>query len=531
MSGTLKALGAVSVLWLVWALALLWPGGLAVSQHEGDTMHLIDIVERMARGQLPHLDFMTPIGAGAFWPISVLVGAGLSMGQAFIVAQVVLGALLALAATWVAVARMAWPWALAFGALSIVTVMALMHGTDDVAVSVSMHYNRWAWGVTFLVLTIVAIPSEGRPAALEGVILGAGMAALLMIKVTYFAAIAPIVIIMAILTGQRMVLAIGLATGLAVAAGLTAVLGVEYWLAYLGDLLAVAGSEVRPQPGLPLTQLIVGAGYVAGTVVAFFMLMTLRRAGFESEGLFTLMFFVAGTYITYQNFGNDPIWLAFLALLLGVWAGQLQEERPERIVTLGAVALAAMIASSVVNLGMSPFRHAFIDRDRYVPALMGSDLHQDLVFLGQRANILNAETALGRGAAPVLTAEDTGEEGAEIAETVDFKGRTWERCAASGSAAYFASIAQDLAAQDLAQGAPIFMMDILNPLWLFGAHPPLEGGAPWHYDGLPGFGSAEFVLLPTCPVRSESFAQIAGSLEEAELTQVADRPLYVLYAR
>ena len=44
-------------------------GGFYVAKHEGDTLHLLQIVFRMAEGEWPHLDFMTPIGVLAFWPI------------------------------------------------------------------------------------------------------------------------------------------------------------------------------------------------------------------------------------------------------------------------------------------------------------------------------------------------------------------------------------------------------------------------------------------------------------------------------
>ena len=43
-------------------------GGLYLGKHEGDTFHLLQIIFRMADGQWPHLDFVTPIGAFAFWP-------------------------------------------------------------------------------------------------------------------------------------------------------------------------------------------------------------------------------------------------------------------------------------------------------------------------------------------------------------------------------------------------------------------------------------------------------------------------------
>ncbi|MCB2159989.1 MAG: hypothetical protein KDD95_17150, partial [Rhodobacteraceae bacterium] len=37
-------------------------GGFYLGMHEGDAIHLAEIVLRMADGQWPHLDFMTPLG-------------------------------------------------------------------------------------------------------------------------------------------------------------------------------------------------------------------------------------------------------------------------------------------------------------------------------------------------------------------------------------------------------------------------------------------------------------------------------------
>ena len=44
----------------------MWRGQLLVGKHEGDMLHLLEIVFRMADGEWPHLDFMTPIGFMAF---------------------------------------------------------------------------------------------------------------------------------------------------------------------------------------------------------------------------------------------------------------------------------------------------------------------------------------------------------------------------------------------------------------------------------------------------------------------------------
>ncbi|MEM9350932.1 MAG: hypothetical protein AAGA47_11785, partial [Pseudomonadota bacterium] len=255
MSGTLKASGALAVIWAILALVSLWPGGLAVTIHEGDTLHFIDITERMARGQVPHLDFSTPIGGGAFWPVAALVQAGMSMGAAYLTAQAILGALFGVLAFVVAATRVNWGWSLAFGFLVVAITMSLVHGEASLGISISMHYNRWAWALSFIALLMAILPTESNSKAFDGVVLGAVMAALLLIKVTYFAVLAPLVVIALLLTAQRMVLSIGLAFGLFLVVLLTAFVGPGYWLAYLGDLLAVVGSDVRPQPGLNLSQI------------------------------------------------------------------------------------------------------------------------------------------------------------------------------------------------------------------------------------------------------------------------------------
>ncbi|NDH03439.1 MAG: hypothetical protein EBY40_10005, partial [Marivivens sp.] len=55
---------------IVLMAAILALGGMAIAKsgfylgkHEGDTLHMVEIVSRMSAGQLPHIDFMTPIGA------------------------------------------------------------------------------------------------------------------------------------------------------------------------------------------------------------------------------------------------------------------------------------------------------------------------------------------------------------------------------------------------------------------------------------------------------------------------------------
>ena len=71
---------------VIFAGAGLAKNGLYIGRHEGDTAHMVEIVLRMVSGQVPHLDFSTPIGFLAFLPVVGMVKLGLGVGQGFIAA-------------------------------------------------------------------------------------------------------------------------------------------------------------------------------------------------------------------------------------------------------------------------------------------------------------------------------------------------------------------------------------------------------------------------------------------------------------
>ncbi len=522
MSNRILAGGAVLALWAVYAAALLWPGGLSITKHTGDALHMIAIVERLAQGQLPHQDFMTPIGIVAFWPIALLVKFGLSIGQAFVIAQVILSFLGGAAAFVIGLRRMGPWWAASFAALTVTLVAALVHGEAGIAVSVSMHYNRWAWALAFIAILAAVLPT-GRRGIVEGVALGGCMAALALIKVTYFVALLPVVVLGLWLTGQRLALGLAVVAGLLIAGMLTLILGVGYWTAYLGDLLLVAGSDVRAQPGLDFTAVLTAPAYLGATLAGLAMVIVLRRIGFEAEGLLVLLLFLAGSYITYQNFGNDPQWLALLALLLAFWASEAGSERGRLALTVGAVAAAAFVAPSFVNMAVSPLRHVSIPQEDYMPILAGTDRHKDLRVSKIKANRLRGDVALTEGY--------RGFDAPEPSEPVVFMGEVLPDCRTEPMPGYFASITTDLRERGLAQGGSIFAVDIFSPYWLFGDHRPLSGGAPWYYDGLSGYADADFVLLPSCPILVSVRNLVATSLKGEPLTEVARTPLYTLYSR
>jgi len=200
-------------------------------------------------GQWPHLDFMTPIGVLAIWPIAMFVKAGLGFGHAIFAAQVAV-ALVLLAPAWRAAgSRFSGKWALLYGGYVMVLCLALVHGQEERSVSISMHYNRWAWALAYIAIPLAVLKPIGRPRPwLDGALIGLAMAATVLIKVTYFVAFVPAILIALLARRQgRMTLA-ALLAGLLVAAGVTLALGLGFWQAYMNDLLEVSRSSIRAGP-------------------------------------------------------------------------------------------------------------------------------------------------------------------------------------------------------------------------------------------------------------------------------------------
>lgn len=525
-------LTCLAVIALLGGAALL-KGGLYISKHEVDTLHALDIVFRMAEGEWPHLDFMTPIGWLAFAPIAWFVKLGFGVGHAFLYAQVLVALVLTPAIVWTAWSRMSGAWAHLFAVATLVMTLALIYGETEKAVSMSMHYNRWAWAVAFIVIALALLkPAEPTPQWLDGALLGLGVAALALIKATYVIALAPGLLVALLQRRMYRALRAGLVAGLAVMAAMTLAAGTDFWLAYLRDLAEVARSPVRPQPGEGIGTLLASPGYLPGTLVALAAVMFLRQARREVEGLSLLLLLPGFVYITWQNFGNDPQWLWLLAILIFVLrpASELRNglgwEMRRAFTVLGAMAL-VLAAPSFFNLALSPFRHLFADAAEYRPLLPGATRHADLQDFTVRAYQVNGSVGL-----------DTPESGLAIYRELAqrdpqpvFAGEVFPNCNVTlGVTALVQTVTADLVAAGFA-GRAIFVADLSGPHWMFGDIARLKTGAPWYYGGLPGIEEATHLLAPLCPISVSAQQLIATALEEAgvSLAEVRRTPLYVLY--
>ncbi|WP_146746318.1 hypothetical protein [Rhodovulum viride] len=507
-----------AILALATALGLA-KGGLHISNHEGDLLHLADIVRREVDGEWPHLDFVTPLGVLAYAPIAALAALGLPLGLAVIWAQALVGAVLLPGALWVGLSRLDRGWAWLFGAGVMGLAVALASGGPEPWISLSMHYNRWGWAIAFVVLAIAILPPRGSGPGqqlADGLVLGLGLAALALIKATYLLACAPVALLALALRRDGRALATALAAALAIFGGLTLVAGPGLWPAYLADLLEVARTDIRPYPGDPFLTVIGGAPTVAGTLLYLVAVILARRGGWRREGLLLLTAAPGLAYVTYQNHGNAPVWL----FLLGIVALALRRPGTPPPRGLMAVGWSALVLAAPIffSLFESPVRNVLAAETEAVALLPGD---QGLWMPAKRA--YQVETRSPR-ALELERPEWWGDPGPE---PVVFRGSALEDCIiTNGLVGWYRAISEDLAAAGFA-GHPAFVADILSTYWLFGGVGRLEGGAPWYYGGLPGIEGAELLLVPQCAgdigARRRILATIeAGGYDLTELRRTRD---------
>ena len=512
----------------------IYMGGLYVGKHEGDMLHLLQIVFRMEDGQWPHFDFMTPIGALAFAPIVAFLEAGFPIGKSIIYAQALVAIVLFPAIWWVGRSRLSPALAYLFGGLVLVLVLALVHGEAQRSVSISMHYNRWAWALSYIGIALALLSERGeRREGVDGIILGLVAAALAMIKVTYLVAFLPGILVALLARKRLKTILTALLVGLGVAGAITVWAGPAFWLAYLQDLLAVAGSDVRSYPGEPVDAVIGAPLYLGGTLLLIASVILFRQAGQAVAGLALLILAPGFIYVVFQNFGNDPQWLPLLGVLVLALlpaAGTVNASGWDmRLALTIAGAMAFAIASpSVFNMAYSPFRHVATKTEDFALILPRSERHDDLYSANIRINRIDARIGLdGPG-----TGLERFAEFAERDEAGEMFGEPLEHCeVVLGLPGWFDEIGADLDRSGLVAGKRLIAADIFSSHWLFSELEPLVGGAPWFYGGLPGWESADYLLVPFCPVAIDVRAMVLESAVEtgATFTEVRRTPLYALF--
>ncbi|WP_375175258.1 hypothetical protein [Pseudooceanicola sp.] len=473
--------------------------GLFFSSHEADMVHLADLVLRQSAGEVYHLDIATPIGGWATLPMALLHRAGLGLGAAMTWGQIVAAVVFLPALVVVTVNRFTLGQAALVCLIVIGLSTGLVAGGTEPLTSLSMHYNRWCWAATLIVALTVLLPGTPMRDTADGVVIGVLMVGMAMIKVSYPVALALPVIFGLLRNGRTKALLVSIFTAFIGLLLITLVLGLGYWQAYLGDLLTVAGSAARAAPGADWPHLVISPVGIPSTLVVVAVIYFATRLGRREIGAMLLLFFAAFTVITWQNFGNDPLWLCVPAALAWVLSSRAQGSAA-RGLRVTAVAAGVLILPVVLNILWSPIRHVTASETLSRPLLPQDE---SLRIVKARGEASFAKTEL-------ISPPDT--------TVATFRGEDLPTCELSGGlvaklekdTAALMQLAPDLDRQPLAA-------DLFQAHWIFAGLRPLKGGAPWYYDELPGIADATHVMIPDCPADLRARDRVTELLEQSGL--------------
>jgi len=515
---------ALLALYLAIAALTLAPGEFRITAHEIDTLHALDIAYRILEGWRPHLDFMTPLGRLGFAPIVFFLEEGYRPGLSLLLSQILVAGVLLPGIWWVGVSRLESMARGIFGAGMLILVTALVYGGQHAVISASMFYNRWCWCLASLVFLMVFLPARKgwENDLIDGVLIGLCGAGMVLIKATFFVGLAPLVLVHLVQSALWRRYAIATLTFLG-ALGVATILlgGFAFWDAYIRDLLHLAFGPVRPEPSLSVTDLLSGISTLTQSLLLGAAIIFWRKTGLMREGLLLLVAGVGVTFITWQNWGNDPKWLFLLALLL-----LSLKPIPDRVV-LGvpapiaskclAVIAFVLFMPSIINLSTSHIRHFNLPADEYVP-VFGDLQRADLKIEASRAYRAESRMPIAGIAPPpgVTLPPDSEEEDAYL------NGTKLDRCKqVAGYIGWMQRAVAQLEAVEEAVGRTILVTDLSDHVWLFGPFRPPAKMAPWYYGDDDGYEDVDYVLVPICPAsidfrrgKLERISELGWTLEE-----------------
>ena len=483
---------------LAWSILTALGGGLYFTSHEADMIHLTDLVFRQSAGEVFHTTIATPVGGWATLPMSLVHRGGLGVGAAMVWGQIAVLAVLSPLVVAAVANRLTPGQSLVFILLVSSLISGLVSGGGEPLVSLSMSYNRWCWAATLIIVLVVVLPGQPARPVRDGLVIGLLMAGMAMVKVSYPVALALPVVFGLLRNGRTASLGMACITAVAILSIVTAVEGTSYWEAYLADMLTVAGSSLRAAPGADWSALILSPTGLPATLVVVAMIVLSGRIDRPDLGATLLLFFGAFTVITWQNFGNDPIWLAALAMVAWVLSTQGQGSA-RRAMRTTAVVAAVLILPVMLNIFWSPVRHLTLPSDQSRPMLAADP---SLRLVTARADtIVTTNTVAGPDVSPT-----------------EFRGEALPDCQlTSGLVAMLERDADALTSLVPGINRQPLVADLFQSHWLFAGLRPLDHGTPWYYDGLPGLADATHVMVPDCPADLRARARIVELLEEADV--------------
>jgi hypothetical protein len=539
------ALGSFAV---ACALLLVLPGGTFFTYAPHDTFIFVDAAYRLAHGQLPNLDYRTPLGVLS----AVLPYFGLMIGGSFAAAMPVAlaAALLVLSPmlVWVLATRFRVYLAVPVGALLILLVAApLITGDVPSRITMAMWYNRLGWAVLSVLLLMWMPPNAQRPRAwlVDGIVAAALVLILVYTKITFgLIAIAFLAIWFALVRGARPAAALAGLICIAAAGGIELVW--QLHRPYLDDILfaAQAGPPVRGGLVQLLRTPLKFAGEVAllGLVIA--QLVALRRASVRDCVFFA--FVLAGSLLIINQNSEDAS-LACLIAALAVAAervcrtGGLEAGTTPRIARVASFGLVlALIAEPLVYRSYALLMHYqearnHLDDPTRPLSLAGfsSKEYKNYAIVSHGPEVLQAITrpGLDDATAFALLRDRTFIGAPNLLSTTEYLYTIGQGVNALSSLDY--------------QDKLIFNFDIVNPFPFVLGTPPQRGALYCHHldrqysltTFLPAevaLGAVEIVLIPKFPMEIRDRAALLhlyGDYLRAQFAATVDTPYWTVWTR
>lgn len=534
MNSGLRYTAFLAALIILFTATLLLPGKLLITAHIGDVLHVLDAGFRMAEGEIPHQDFMTPIGIFAFAPIALFLSLGFGPAASMVLANTFAALLLLPAIAFVGNRRLDGLQKYAFGAVVVIMTMAMIYGGVEAWTSYSMHYNRWAWAVTFIVLAAMIFPlRSGNPDNLGDIlVIGFGLSILAMLKITFFLAFGAATLLILLVTKRYKTIAGVAIIGAAVVGILTAFLGLDFWFAYADDLLLVANAQVRIDPDRSLFEVLSNPDRVLGVIALLFSIIFFRMSSLKQQGLILLILTPPFVYVVHQNWGNDLKWLFLLGLYFAVFLPNLANKQffgvnAAKVSGIFSVVIFTLFAPTIVAMGTSIFRASIFETKEYqiVPYTV---VESDLWALGTPFADMAVKNFIPGAENPdTIEKPDNGtpfqhvfndEELPVCSIMLDILGN-------------MAVTIQHLEQFPETHGKQVLIADFLNALWMFADYERLTNGAPWYYHGDAGQQQAEYYFVPLCPSGPQFRSESNRAMEQTgwQLEEVGRTSMFILF--
>jgi hypothetical protein len=491
----LSLLAGVAVIWVFYAAASgqIADGRLIVSEFPADTTFVIDIILRIAAGQVPHVDFTLHLGALPY-VLAAAVG-GDTPVQGFLIAQTIFTGTCLLIGLWVWWTRLgliSGPLLLLF--ITVLGQTVSLPARNDMGLA--LFYNRWGWVLVLLFACLTLLPSrrDGGRAA-DGCLAGLVAFFMLTVKITFFVGLLPAVLLCVLLRRQYRELVFGAVTFLVL---VCVVFAIEpaFWPGYFENMAWAAANPLRPNAGTELFTLVGSGWFLFYTVLFALFLLAAFRTGHRTDILWLTLAAIGFYFIQYQNFQSTPFWLMFLALYAMVQTGTAATRAVRRV----WMALSA-VTTVFAGLLLLP---------------MGFGLMQ----FGARADNfphaafpLDGAIRTGAYLAP-LAMQPIETEYNLTFETPAPYTESPECNLVNGWAGHLIEMAEDLRTLP----GPAFVADSIAPHWYLVGADPLPGAALWNYGSVRGLENATFVVVPKCATKPDYKREILREIERSGVT-------------